>query len=135
MMVAYTRPTGLYQGGGYTPEEPTTTVPAPRQLPYGTSHPGVARAPGRGTVYGGQMGQPTLGGTESPLERSGSLTGAILSRGQSVRIQPPVRKRRRLRSAVVVTISVVFFLAALGGVVYLLAGDFLRALYKAITHV
>jgi hypothetical protein len=88
----------------------------------------------RGTVYGGQTGQPTSANADAPLEQSGSLTGAILARGQSARFRPQPR-RARWKSVLIVTATVLAFIGAIGGLAYALAGDFLRALVHAIMHV
>lgn len=115
------RPAGVYQGGTYTPEEPTTSIAVPPAL--------IASL--RGTVYSGHVGTAT----EPIGEQTGSLTGAILNPSRATPRIQPTRKRSRLTTALIVTGSIVVFLGALGTVVYLLAGDFLRALIHAITKV
>jgi hypothetical protein len=117
-------PSSPYPAGPMSPRPPMSSIPA-SPVPAG-----LTRAAARGTVYGGQMGRPA----ESPLEQSGSLTGAILARGQSTQFRP-ARKRSRLRSTLVITGAIIGFVAIIGAVVYVLAGDFLRALFHAIAHV
>jgi hypothetical protein len=68
------------------------------------------------------------------LEQSGSLTGAILARGRSGRFRPAPR-RARWKSVLLVAVGIVVFIAAVGGIAYALAGDFLRALLHTIMHV
>jgi hypothetical protein len=136
-----TRPARVYQGGTYTSEEPTqttTTLPGPNPVPrqssaFGSPPVGTARVSSRGTVYGGQTGQPTSANADAPLEESGSLTGMILSRGTSARFQPEPRKSR-LRGVIVTTIGIVVFIGAIGALVYALAGDFLRSLLHTLIH-
>lgn len=135
---------GVYQGGSYSADDTgqiTTTLPGPnsipRQVPAKASPIATPIVPGRpvrrGTVYGGQTGQPTSANADAPLEQSGSLTGAILARGQSARFRPEPR-RSRWRTVLTVTVSIAAFIGAIGVIAYVLAGDFLRALLHAIMH-
>jgi hypothetical protein len=127
-------PSGVYLGGVYSVDDPgqaTTPLSAPRSIPrqtFGTPQIGTARVGNRGTVYGGQTGPLT----DATMEQTGSLTGQILSRGQATRYIAP--KRSRLKVILVATVSAVAFIAIIGGIVYALAGDFLRALLHTIIH-
>jgi hypothetical protein len=119
------------------PRPPTPTGTATALTPAGSLPAAAGPAPvsaGRGTVYGGQTGLPTSANADAPLQQSGSLTGMILARGQSALYQP-AKRRSRLVSALIYTGAVLGFLAIIGGIVYTLAGDFLRALFNAISHV
>jgi hypothetical protein len=131
---SYTPASGtLYPGLGQTSPAHGTVYPtAPRTRPPlpPTVTGGVARLPTRGTVYGGQTSQPTSGNADGPTDSSGSLTGLIMSRGQPARPEP--RQRSRLLTVLITTASVLVFIAGLGLVVYVLAGDFLRGLVDTL---
>jgi hypothetical protein len=123
-------PPGVYRGG-YLPEPSTVVAQAPqsRIVPAG-------RRPA-GTVYGGQTGLPTSANADAPLERSGSLTGSILARGQSAQSGQDERRRarrRRVRTAFFVSLGLAIFMGAIAVIVYVLAGDFIRSLFDTITH-
>lgn len=123
-------PPGVYRGG-YRPEPSTVVAQAP--------HSRIV-APGRraaGTVYGGHTGALTSANADAPVERSGSLTGSILARGRSVQSAQDERRRtrrRRLRTALFFSLGLVIFMGAIGVIVYVLAGDFIRSFYDAITQ-
>ncbi len=117
---------GVYWSGGYQEAEPTLANTAlaatPVALPHQSTH---------GTVYGGQTGLPTSANSEAPIELSGSLTGLILSRGQSGH-EPRPPRRDWVTRTLVIAISVLAFIGIIGLVVDLLAGDFLKALFGFI---
>jgi hypothetical protein len=106
----------------YQSEEPTGVV---------VTSPRVIRQRPGGTVYGGAAGLPTSANAEAPIEHSGSLTGHILSRGQSAYIEPR-EQRNRLRKVLIVGISVIVFVGAIALTVTLLAGDFIRGLVTTL---
>ena len=71
------------------------------------------------------------------MDVSGSLTGLILSRGRSPAQQEARRKkerRSRIRTGLYITLGAVLFFGLLGLVVAILAGDFISALFRAMTH-
>jgi hypothetical protein len=82
-------------------------------------------------VYGGASGLPTSANPDAPLEHSGSLTGHILSRGQSTAL-PPRERRNRLRKVLIVGISVIVFIGVIALTVTVLAGDFIRGLVATL---
>jgi hypothetical protein len=112
---------GVYRGGTYA-----AAVPA-----VGPARPALPRT--GGTVYGGATGLPTSANPDAPINRSGSLTGLILSRGQSVRIQPRER-RSRLTKVLAVGFGAIIFVGAIAVVVATLAGDFIRGLVAALVR-
>jgi hypothetical protein len=118
---AATKP-GVYQGGRYTQLEtqPITGV-SPSLGP-------VLGRRGAGTVYGGLTGAPTSANAEAPIEMSGSLTGLILSRGQAQARRK--ERRRRFRRIIFIGIGGVIFIAVIGTIVAVLAGDFITSLYR-----
>jgi hypothetical protein len=123
-------PPGVYRGG-YGPE-PSTVV---AQAPQSRIVPPARRAVG--TVYGGQTGAPTSANADAPLERSGSLTGSILARGRSVQSAADERRqtrRRRWRTALLFSLGLLIFMGAIGVIVYVLAGDFIRSFFDTITQ-
>jgi hypothetical protein len=123
-------PPGVYRGG-YVPE-PSTVV---AQSPQSRIVPSARRA--TGTVYGGQTGVQTSANAEAPLERSGSLTGSILARGRSAQSIVDDRRgarRRRLRTALFFSVGLMIFMGAIGVIVYVLAGDFIRSFFDAVTQ-
>jgi hypothetical protein len=122
-------PPGVYRGG-YRPDPSTVVAQAPQSR---------IAAPVRrpGTVYGGQSGLPTSANPDAPVERSGSLTGSILARGRSVQSAQVERRRarrRRLRTALLFSFGLAIFMGAIAVIVYVLAGDFIRSFFDAITH-
>jgi hypothetical protein len=132
-----TRAASVYQGGRYASENPTQTTtklpgatPIPRQI--STPQIGTARVAGRGTVYGGQTGQPTSPlPTDPPTDSSGSF---IFPRQPAARF-PIEPTKPRWRSVLITALSVAAFIAAVGGVAYFLAGDFLTALFHTIMRI
>jgi hypothetical protein len=123
-------PPGVYRGG-YGPGPTTVVAQAPQSRIVASS-----RRPA-GTVYGGQTGVPTSANPDAPLERSGSLTGTILSRGQSVqsaKIERKRTRRRRARTALFFSLGLVIFMGAIAVIVYVLAGDFIRSFFDTITQ-
>ena len=113
---------GVYQGGRYSHlETQSITGVSPSLGPVASWRAG-------GTVYGGQTGAPTSANVEAPIEMSGSLTGLILSRGQAAARR---RERRdRLRRVLWVGVSGLIFAAAIGFLVFYLAGDFIASLIR-----
>jgi len=112
---------GLYRGGVYGRADGRATATArvvPRQ-----------RRPG--TVYGGVSGIPTSANSEAPLDQSGSLTGHILAAGRPALI-PRRESRSRLKKVLFVGLGAIAFVTAIALTVSLLAGDFLRALFKTL---
>jgi hypothetical protein len=77
---------------------------------------------------------PTSANADAPIDRSGSLTGQILARGRSAHDQRRQGRRTRLRSALFFTAGIVMFMSAIAVIVYVLAGDFIRQLYSAVTQ-
>jgi hypothetical protein len=70
-------------------------------------------------------------------ESSGSLTGLILARAQAAaeaEAEAEPKRRRRWLRGLIVGVSIIAFLAVIGGVVYVLAGDFLRSLVHTLTR-
>jgi hypothetical protein len=122
---AATATPGVYQGGRYTQEEWRSAV-----LPPLRSLPDAARR-GGGTVYGGDKGLPTSSNVEAPIEQSGSLTGLILSRGNSTYIQPKER-RSRARKVSLVLVGVLTFVVVIGLIVATMAGDFIGAILDGL---
>lgn len=76
------------------------------------------------------MGVPDVGMRESAVDRSGSLTGHLLSREMRERRE---KRRRRKTVAWVVTLLVLFG-AFLATVVVLLAGDFIAGLFDTFAR-
>jgi hypothetical protein len=116
---------GIYHGGTYRPQQPNTAA---------SSRPSPPQRHG-GSVYGGQMGLPTTANADAPIETSGSLTGIILSRGQSVQAEQLRRRKERqarLRTALFVGIGAIGFIAVIALIVTVLAGDFILAIYHAL---
>lgn len=74
---------------------------------------------------------PTSANPEAPIELSGSLTGLILSRGQSSQIKKSER-RSRLIKIVSIGLGGIVFVVAIGLIVATLAGDFIRQLLNAL---
>jgi hypothetical protein len=119
----------------------SSVIPVSPGLPRPTTQPGVYRGGvyeppttalhRSSTVYGGQTGQPTSANAEAPIEQSGSLTGLILSRGRPAQMHT---KERRSRFAKVLVTGLIglAFVAVIGLVVALLAGDFLSTLFNAV---
>jgi hypothetical protein len=122
-----TLPPGIYRGGS-APEPSTVVAQSPdSRIP-------AARRATTGTVYGGQTGVPTSANADAPLERSGSLTGQILARGRSAQSRPDAPRRGRLRAALFFSLGLVIFMSAIAVIVYVLAGDFIRSLYDALSQ-
>jgi hypothetical protein len=119
-------PPGVYRGSG-APDPVTVVAQAPQSRIPATRRP-------TGTVYGGQTGVPTSANADAPIDRSGSLTGQILARGRSAHDQRRQGRRTRLRSALFFTAGIVMFMSAIAVIVYVLAGDFIRQLYSAVTQ-
>jgi hypothetical protein len=113
---------GLYRGGVYGRAEGRATAVAPVAVP---------RQRRGGTVYGGASGIPTSANSEAPLEHSGSLTGHILSAGRPAAL-PRRERRSRLRKVLFVGLGAIVFVTAIALTVSVLAGDFLRALFKTL---
>lgn len=114
---------GVYRGGRYEAlDPPTAPIVAPRPR---------RPLPG-GTVYGGESGLPTTANADAPIERSGSLTGLILSRGRSEQELKRRERQARRRTALFVTVGVVVFIGAVALIVSVLAGDFIRELYDTL---
>jgi hypothetical protein len=116
-------------------EEPTHTTTAlapaflspPRQrstVPPAAAP--VSAVPPVGTVYSGNA-------TDNG-ETTDSLTGMILARvGSAPRAPEPAKSSRAV--AVLLSFGVaIAIVGIIGGIAYLLAGDFLRALLSALTH-
>jgi hypothetical protein len=116
------------------------TVASPPVLP---GHVPAPARPGASTYQGGNyseletepitgMGVPgSRGGVRQPaVERSGSLTGHLLSREMSDRRA----KRRRLRTTLSVVTLLVLFGAFIATVVVVLAGDFIRGLFHTLSQ-
>ncbi|HLT10586.1 MAG TPA: hypothetical protein VK028_07245 [Micromonosporaceae bacterium] len=83
-----------------------------------------------GTVYGGRTGVPVSANPDAPIEMSGSLTGAILSRGQA---QARRRERRqRLKRVLWATLGGLIFVTVISVIVAVLAGDFITSLYRTL---
>jgi hypothetical protein len=104
----------VYQGGNYGELE---TQPI-------TGHvlvPAKAAGTRTGVLYGGER-------TDSQSEMSGSLTGHLLSRGiaQSRRRE----RRHRLRTVLWVVFGLLAFTGAIAIIVDVLAGDFIRSLFR-----
>jgi hypothetical protein len=117
---------GVYRGGRYG--QPQT--PAARAAVTPGQRPG-------GTVYGGQTVPPGTNNAEATMDVSGSLTGLILSRGRTPAQQEARRKkerRSRIRTGLFITLGTLLFFGLLGLVVAILAGDFISALFRAMTH-
>jgi hypothetical protein len=116
-----------------------TAVPAQAAPPI--SGPGIYRAgdvpaslPPQmrpGTVYGGQTGLPTSANPEAPIDASGSLTGLILSRGESGQLRP-TEQRSRLAKVLIVGVSALAFVTVIALVVAVLAGDIIAALFEGL---
>ncbi len=129
---------GVYQGGTYgqlDAEPVSSPLPGATQAataPAVPPVPPVARNRGAGTVYGGQTGRPTSANSDAPIEMSGSLTGLILSRGQS-QAQRKRERRQRLKTALWVTLGFTLFVGAIALVVWVLAGDFIRSLFTTLS--
>jgi hypothetical protein len=128
-------PPGVYRGG--KPPEPATVVAQAPQSRISAESP-QARVPAArratGTVYGGQSGAPTSANADAPLERSGSLTGQILARGRSSQSRVRPARRARLRTAMFFSLGLVIFMSAIAVIVYVLAGDFIRSFFDAVTQ-
>ena len=84
-----------------------------------------------GTVYGGVSGRPTSANYDAPLEQSGSLTGHILAAGRPAAV-PRRERRSRLKKVLFVGLGAIAFVTAIALTVSVLAGDFLRALFKTL---
>jgi hypothetical protein len=97
---------------------PPPPVPPPPAIGAGVYRGGAYAS---GTVYGGQTGQPTTANVDAPIEASGSLTGLVLSRGQSVR--PKAQERSRGRRVVIVGTVAVVIVIVVTVIVTLLAGN------------
>jgi hypothetical protein len=119
-------PPGVYRGG-YPPEPSTVVAQAPQSRIPAKGRP-------TGTVYGGQTGAPTSANADAPLERSGSLTGHILAGGRSEHDERRRERRARLRTALIFTGGLLVFMGAIAVIVYVLAGDFIRSFYDAVTN-
>jgi hypothetical protein len=119
---AATSTPGVYRGGNYGRLETQTITGFP-------ASPGAPPRPG-GTVYGGHTGLPTSANSDAPIEMSGSLTGLILSRGQSQMRRK--ERRARIRKVLLIGFGAIVFVAVIGLIVATLAGDFIRALLKAL---
>jgi hypothetical protein len=115
---------GLYRGGVYGRAEGRATAVAPVSVPVPRQRPG-------GTVYGGVSGRPTSANYDAPLEQSGSLTGHILSAGRPALV-PRRERRSRLKKVLFVGLGAIVFVTAIALTVSVLAGDFLRALFKTL---
>jgi hypothetical protein len=116
----------VYRGGQYgQPQAPAAgAAVTPSQRPGGT-------------VYGGQTRLPATSDADPAMDVSGSLTGFILSRGRSSGQEQARRKkerRSRVRTGLFIALGTLLFFGLLGLVVAILAGDFISALLRAITH-
>lgn len=99
---------------------------------YGQSTAGVMPSQrATGTVYGGQSGLPTSANPEAPIEASGSLTGLILSRGESGQIRP-TEQRSRLTKVLVVGLGAIVFVSVIALIVATMAGDIISAVFRGL---
>ena len=62
------------------------------------------------------------------------MTGQILARGRSAQDPRRRARRSRLRTALFFTLGIAIFMGAIAVIVYVLAGDFIRSFYDAVTQ-
>jgi hypothetical protein len=126
---AWSTPTAYHSP--YGQEEPTHAIStAIGGSPLLPRQPAGAY-PGAGTVYGGQTGQLTSANADAPIDTSGSLTGLILSRGMPLHA-PVERRTSRLKAVLIGIVAALAAIGFVGVVVYVLAGDFLLAIYRTL---
>jgi hypothetical protein len=112
--------------GGSAVIDPTTAVVT------GLGRVTVPAQRSGGTVYGGETGVPTSANVDAPLELSGSLTGLILSRGQSAQIDQTERKSRLVK-VLGIGIGALLLVLVLGLVGAVIAGGAIHGFFRAVT--
>jgi hypothetical protein len=128
--------------GGSTPTPTRATPPTPTPTPAKTTAPRPRPAIGTSTYQGGAYtelstepitGITVTGGAATPesVEMSGSLSGHILSRNQHLYRRR--ERRRRLKVALWVIVTLALFTVGIAVVVNLLAGDFLRSIFDTFS--